>query len=69
MMMQESVYTKLVLNPTAAQTVMRQIEKSKPQKGLIQALMVTEKQFSNIHYILGEPKTDVLDTDERITIL
>ena len=29
-------------------------------------LTVTEKQFSNMQILLGEMKTDVINTDERI---
>ena len=47
-MMQESVYVKMVLNQTVQNSVIKLLKKSRPANGLVQALIVTEKQFSNI---------------------
>ena len=69
MMMQESVYTKLVLNPTAAQSVMNVVREQKPQQGLVQMLIVTEKQFSRMEFVLGEIHSDIIDDAERLVIL
>ena len=68
-MMQESVYVKLVLNKTAADVAIRQLIKDRPKKGLVQVLIVTEKQFSRMQYIVGDPDTDVVDDSERTIIL
>lgn len=68
-MMQESVYCRMVLNATVQQSVTEIIKKSKPSKGIVQLLTVTEKQFSGMTYLSGEFKTDVVDTDERLVIL
>ena len=32
-------------------------------------LKVTEKQYSKMEYIVGESKSEVLDSDERLIIL
>lgn len=69
LMMQESVYCKLVPNSTLADSCIEQIRKHKPDDGLVQALKVTERQYSQIQYICGEKKTDVLDSDDRLVIL
>lgn len=69
LMMQESIYCKLAQNATAAETIAMNIRKNKPSEGLIQLLTITEKQFSKIEYILGRTSGEVLDTDERLTIL
>ena len=53
-MMQESVYCKLAQNSTAADLIIDNIRKNKPLSGLVQALKITEKQFSKIDYIVGE---------------
>ena len=45
MMMQESVYTKLVLNGTMVNLMKNKIRKNKPQEGLVEMLVITEKQF------------------------
>ena len=68
-MMQESVYGKLAANPGAVEAVLDKVRKNKPPEGLIQALTVTEKQYSRMEYIMGKHKGDVLDTDERFTVL
>lgn len=68
-MMQESVYCKLAQNSTAADLIIDNVRKNKPLSGLVQALKITEKQFSRIDYIVGEKKSDILDSDERIVIL
>lgn len=69
LMMQESVYCKLVQNEVAALTVIDHLDKNKPSSGLVQVLRVTEKQFSKMIYLVGMKKSEVLETDERITIL
>lgn len=69
MMMQESVYCKLLLNNTAAAGICDNLRKNKPERGLVQILQVTEKQYSKMEFLVGEKKTDVLDTDERIVVL
>ena len=69
LMMQESVYCKLVQNATAADLLVDSIRKNKPSDGLVQVLKITEKQFSKIEYIVGKSNSEVLDTDERLVIL
>ncbi len=68
-MLQESVYTKLVQNQSAADWTIHNLQKNKPPKGLVQALKVTEKQFARMDFIIGDNKTDVLESDERIVFL
>ena len=69
MMLQESVYCRLLQNATAADALLENIRRNKPEKGLIQALKITEKQYERMEYILGKKYSDVLDTDERMVIL
>ena len=69
-MMQQSVYTKLVLNSTVKQSMMYRIERNKPKKGLVQSLIITEKQFASIKYIVGDTNnTEIREDDNRIVIL
>ena len=67
--MQESVYCRLVLNQNVAEAVIKELKKQRPPEGLVQVLTVTEKQFSKMEYLVGELKSEVLDTDERLVIL
>ncbi|MEG1791023.1 MAG: CRISPR-associated endonuclease Cas2 [Clostridia bacterium] len=69
LMMQESVYCKLVLNNSVEDGVKNRIIKNKPQKGLVQLMIVTEKQYARMEYLVGEKNSIVLDTDERLVIL
>lgn len=68
-MMQESVYTKIVLNSVQANLLLEKIRKKAPKKGLIQLMTITEKQFSQIKYIIGESNSKIIDNEERLIIL
>lgn len=69
LMMQESVYSKLALNTTAADAIMNNVRKNKPQAGLVQMLTITEKQFSRMEFVIGEYISQIIDSDERLIIL
>ena len=68
-MMQESVYTKIMLNQTGINSVMDSLRKNKPSRGLVQTLIVTEKQFSKIEFLIGEDSSEVINSDARLVIL
>lgn len=68
-MMQESVYCKLLVNTTAAKTAAEVIRKNRPSKGIVQLMTITEKQFAEIEYITGEYHTEILDTDEKMVVI
>ena len=69
LMLQESVYCKLALNSSAVNAIVDNVHKNKPEEGLIQLLTVTEKQYAKMDIILGQVKSEDLDTDERLVIL
>lgn len=68
-MMQESIYCKLSPNSTLADAVIENVRKNKPEKGLVQVLRITEKQYAKMEIIVGEGKSEVLSSDERLVIL
>jgi CRISPR-associated protein Cas2 len=68
-MLQESVYCRMLITPSAESSLLENIRKNKPPKGIVQILIVTEKQFSKMEYIVGESHSDVIDSDERLIIL
>ena len=68
-MTQESVYTKIAITPAAAGSIIKYVKQSKPRQGLIQALIVTEKQFGEMELILGHTQSEIIDSDERLVIL
>lgn len=69
MMIQESVYCKLALNGSTVNAIVENVRKNSPNEGLVQLLTVTEKQYSKMDLIIGDIKSEVLDSDERLVIL
>lgn len=69
MMVQESVYCKLALNGSAVNSIIDNVHKNSPNKGLIQLLTITEKQYSKMDMIIGDSKNEILNSDERLVIL
>ena len=68
-MMQESVYSKIALNSTAAEVIKETVRKNKAPKGLIQMLVVTEKQFESIEFVLGTAQSVIIESSDRLVIL
>lgn len=68
-MLQESVYCKLIQNATAADSVIANVKRNKPNEGVVQLIKITEKQYAKMEYIVGEKFSEILDTDERLVIL
>ncbi len=68
-MLQESVYVKLVLNTTSVKLLEKQLREHKPVEGNICLLTVTEKQYSKMEILTGETQSEVLDTTERVIVL
>lgn len=69
LMLQESVYCRLLPNTAMADSMLENLRKNKPESGLVQVLKVTEKQYQKMEYLVGERRSEVLDTDERLIIL
>jgi CRISPR-associated protein Cas2 len=69
LMMQESVYCRMLLTPGAGRAVLEIIRKNRPTEGIVQIMTVTEKQFAGMEYITGENHSEVIDSDERLIIL
>lgn len=70
LMLQESVYAKLVVNEGAAGASIMRLRKNRPPEGLVQVLKVTEKQFATMDYITGNREGyDEVDTMEEFVVL
>lgn len=70
LMLQESVYAKLVVNDGAAGAAVMRLRKHRPPEGLVQVLKVTEKQFATMDYIVGNRDAyDEVDTMEEFVVL
>lgn len=64
-MMQESIYTKLLLNAASANLMSKQVKKVVPKDGLVQMLIVTEKQFAGMELLSGELNSTYINSDKR----
>ena len=65
-MMQKSVYSKLVINNVTSAAVKTKISKNLPPAGIIELLEVTENQFSRIKYLIGEKQSVIEESMERL---
>ena len=45
------------------------VRRNKPSKGLVQMLVVTEKQYAKMEYVLGESCSEIIDSEERLIVL
>ncbi len=68
-MLQESVYCKMNIDKQSSNATLAKIKKDLPDSGSVMILTVTEKQFSSMSILLGDTKSDVLSTTDRLTIL
>ena len=50
----------------SAEMIKQRVNRIKPAKGVIQLMIITEKQYSQIDYLLGGPQEKQLDTTERL---
>lgn len=69
LMMQESVYCRMLLTPSAGRTVMQTLRRYRPAHGIVQMMTVTEKQFADIEFITGCHHSEVIESDERLIVL
>ena len=68
-MMQKSVYSRLVLNNNSSKLLTSLVKKNLPRRGLVQMLQITEKQFASIEYLIGESKNNIIDSEKRVIVL
>lgn len=65
-MMQKSVYTKLVINNVTSEAVRQRVRRNLPADGIVELLEITENQFSKIEYLVGEEQQLMIDTTDRL---
>ena len=68
-MLQESLYSKLCLNLTAANFVIDNVMRNHPAEGNVMLTMVTERQFANTVYVIGQPDNEYITSTDRLIIL
>lgn len=68
-MMQKSVYTKIVLNPTKAKTTLNSIKRNSPPEGLVQIITITERQYNQTVLLIGEVNDNVVNDRRNVVVL
>ncbi len=68
-MMQESVYSKLVINQQSANFMITKLKKKKPPGGLVQLLTVTEKQYASIIDLVGTVNHIEINSMDKVIVL
>ena len=66
LMMQKSVYSKLVINNVTSTAVKQKISANVPPDGVVEMLEVTENQFSRIEYLVGNKQTLVEESMDKL---
>ena len=68
-MMQESVYCRLVINANCIEAEKEKVRKIKPKTGNVLMLTITEKQFNDIEILLGETSHKILNSTDRAVFI
>ncbi|WKZ29813.1 MAG: CRISPR-associated endonuclease Cas2 [Candidatus Dojkabacteria bacterium] len=68
-MMQESIYVKIAINAESSKSILKRLERKKPEYGLVQIMQVTERQFEKMIYLVGKPIKKVISSDKRLVIV
>lgn len=68
-MLQESVYSKLVLNSQQADFLLNRIKRNAPKKGVIQFLLITEKQYFDMDFIIGNTNHKIVNSEDRLIVI
>lgn len=70
LMVQKSVYSKLVINDAAASGALGRLKINRPKEGLVQVLKVTEKQYATMVCIVGEDVNHAeMDSTDELVVL
>lgn len=68
-MHQYSVYTKIALNATVQNAIIKRLQQNKPKSGIVTVLPITERQYAKLIYLTGEASQLVGNSDRRIVFL
>lgn len=68
-MMQKSIYTKLMINNVVGEAIKQRVRLNLPNDGSVALLEITENQFSKIEYVVGEEQQLTIDTIDRLVEL
>lgn len=68
-MIQFSVYVRVCASANSAKYMKLRVQKFLQADGLVQTMMLTEKQYLDMHFLLGKPLDDVRNTSDRTVII
>lgn len=69
-MMQYSVYSKLILNRSVLNYQKIKLYENSPSKGNVDIMVITEKQYANIETMIGDSvRTNQENSTKRLVIL
>jgi CRISPR-associated protein Cas2 len=69
LMMQESVYVRIATSRPAAEMLEKRIAKFIPGDGLIQTLIITEKQYTSMRFLVGESSDDLRNVADKVIVI
>lgn len=69
LMIQYSVYERVCLSRKTALFLENRIKHFLPEHGTVQSLLVTEKQYNSMHFLIGQSVQDIRNTSDRTVIL
>ena len=69
LMIQESVYVRIVVDRDSARFLEERVAGFAPPKGIVQSLIVTEKQYASMRFFVGGQSTDVRKSDARTVVI
>lgn len=69
LMIQYSVYVRVCVTKKSATLMENRIKTFLPENGMIQALTLTEKQYNDMHFLVGDRVEDVRNNSDRTVIL
>lgn len=69
LMIQESVYVRVATTRESARFLENRVAGFVPGEGLVQSLIITEKQYASIKFLIGSHVEDTRNADERTVII
>ncbi|MBD5316842.1 MAG: CRISPR-associated endonuclease Cas2 [Bacteroides sp.] len=69
LMIQYSVYVRVCVSRKTASFLENRIKKFLPSNGTVQSLIVTEKQYNDMHFLRGNSIKEVRNLSDRTIIL
>lgn len=65
-MMQKSVYSKLVTNNVMSSALKEKVAGNLPPEGIVELLEITENQFGRILYLVGGKQCIIEESEDRL---